>query len=486
MGCTESKPQVAEKSCADSSATVELAAQQLNAPVAGAMTRDHIAVPVSGEFASVSNSSRDTFTAKEADKENNRQNVNGNSDEVASNSHEIFHSSSVITKATFINRATNDASNDAIAAELNSYYQMQYISLPKKNSIAVLPFLQFLATKPVTALLGNKATDEMSLYDIHHEYVCEEEFITKEKFVELMEMIETIHRQNFGKFSVTMEDIEKATDIVGYGSDEQDEVEIPPTYVTSDESTPPASPIASEKQHSIGQSLSDAVIAKPPVNGKVPRKRLVPKFEAVDGNFDIADIEYISSPRSESSQLDTVSNNGSIIEPVGSNVYPPRVIIDLSGAKLQATPKVLPRPVVNFVDSPLSPSQKKGFMAKQNLDGRLSRSRSARQFFVLDNGTLSYIDSKSKTPPFSIDNRNLFLGGTTARALDDATIELVRGPDVNGEIIYLAVKDSTERDVWLQALNEHIKFCNEAGMACPTVTHHAALMCSELDTTPMM
>jgi hypothetical protein len=50
-------------------------------------------------------------------------------------------------------------------------------------------------------------------------------------------------------------------------------------------------------------------------------------------------------------------------------------------------------------------------MKKKSSINASSSSSKSRQFFSLDNGVLSYIDSTSKTPPFSIDNRGLNLNG---------------------------------------------------------------------------
>ena len=102
------------------------------------------------------------------------------------------------------------------------------------------------------------------------------------------------------------------------------------------------------------------------------------------------------------------------------------------------------------------------------------------RFFLLDKGSLSYMDSTSKKPPFSLSNRELSLCGMQLRADNERnTIELstsCQSGQSCGEVVVLGVKTSSELDDWIEALQNHIHYSETISA---TETHRAAVICSE-------
>jgi len=102
------------------------------------------------------------------------------------------------------------------------------------------------------------------------------------------------------------------------------------------------------------------------------------------------------------------------------------------------------------------------------------------RFFLLDKGSLSYMDSTSKKPPFSLSNRELSLFGMQLRADNERnTIELstsCQSGQSCGEVVVLGVKTSSELDDWIEALQDHIHYSETISA---TETHRAAVICSE-------
>jgi hypothetical protein len=98
-------------------------------------------------------------------------------------------------------------------------------------------------------------------------------------------------------------------------------------------------------------------------------------------------------------------------------------------------------------------------------------SASQSRFFVLENGCLSYMDSTSKKPPFSLNHRNINLAGVDIRVTENI-IELtpLRGmgqqggseKDDAGEIVVLELKSAAECAEWMWAIQEHLEFSKSA------------------------
>lgn len=111
-----------------------------------------------------------------------------------------------------------------------------------------------------------------------------------------------------------------------------------------------------------------------------------------------------------------------------------------------------------------------------------SRPSPNSRFFLLDKGSLSYMESTSKKPPFSLSNRELSLCGMQLRADNERnTIELsnTMGCQSSGEVVVLGVKTSSELDDWIEALQDHIHYSETISA---TETQHraaAAVICSE-------
>ena len=132
----------------------------------------------------------------------------------------------------------------------------------------------------------------------------------------------------------------------------------------------------------------------------------------------------------------------------------------------------------------LSPSAKKGFMVKQEEKGDGSPAAAkANRFFTLNDGSLTYYDSTTKTPPFSLDRRTIALSGMSVTVVGDNVLQLRRGDltcpqhvspggspssistgifspsrDSSREVLSLMIKSSLERDDWIRALQAHIDF----------------------------
>jgi hypothetical protein len=109
-----------------------------------------------------------------------------------------------------------------------------------------------------------------------------------------------------------------------------------------------------------------------------------------------------------------------------------------------------------------------------------SRPSPNSRFFLLDKGSLSYMDSTSKKPPFSLSNRELSLCGMQLRADNERnTIELstsCQSGQSSGEVVVLGVKTSSELDDWIEALQDHIHYSETISA---TETHRSAVICSE-------
>ena len=109
-----------------------------------------------------------------------------------------------------------------------------------------------------------------------------------------------------------------------------------------------------------------------------------------------------------------------------------------------------------------------------------SRPSPNSRFFLLDKGSLSYMESTSKKPPFSLSNRELSLCGMQLRADNERnTIELsasCQSGQSSGEVVVLGVKTSSELDDWIEALQDHIHYSETISA---TETHRAAVIYSE-------
>ena len=115
-------------------------------------------------------------------------------------------------------------------------------------------------------------------------------------------------------------------------------------------------------------------------------------------------------------------------------------------------------------------SMKKGFIVKKD-EGDLKASR----FFTLNDGNLTYYDSASKTPPFSLDRRTIALSGVSVSRVGESTLQLCRGDAAtespshsrpssgtmtpsSREVLSLEIKNAQDREAWLSAIQEHIDF----------------------------
>lgn len=117
------------------------------------------------------------------------------------------------------------------------------------------------------------------------------------------------------------------------------------------------------------------------------------------------------------------------------------------------------------------PPQKKGFMLtrRESFNHRDSTEQGQSRFFNLDAGLLSYMDSTSRKPPFSMTHREIALKGVEVRA-NKNTIELIpfaantgnteqdEEVDSAREIVVLELKNEKECEVWMEAIREHMKF----------------------------
>lgn len=107
-----------------------------------------------------------------------------------------------------------------------------------------------------------------------------------------------------------------------------------------------------------------------------------------------------------------------------------------------------------------TPPPKRGFLVHTK-SGRMQVSedtalrRATSKFFTLDKGILSYMDSTSKTPPISLDNREVLLRNAQV-IVRGSTLDICTEQD--GDIISLEVKSFQERDDWVDAINQHIEF----------------------------
>lgn len=123
-----------------------------------------------------------------------------------------------------------------------------------------------------------------------------------------------------------------------------------------------------------------------------------------------------------------------------------------------------------FQSPPSRPlSVKKGFMLKKDGHADSPTSRTSR-FFTLNDGTLTYYDSASKSPPFSIDRKSINLSGMNVTVVGDNILQLQRdfaaesaesshhSQHNNREVLSLQIKSITERDDWIAAIQEHIDF----------------------------
>lgn len=113
------------------------------------------------------------------------------------------------------------------------------------------------------------------------------------------------------------------------------------------------------------------------------------------------------------------------------------------------------------------PPQKKGFMVtrreRESLGSRDSSEQGQSRFFCLDNGKLSFMDSTSRKPPFSMTHREIALKGVDVQVKGTA-IELTPLASVSGsgdeeekEIVILELKTEKECEVWMEAIREHMK-----------------------------
>eukprot|EP01038_Epipyxis_sp_PR26KG_P014744 gene14744-19818_t len=118
--------------------------------------------------------------------------------------------------------------------------------------------------------------------------------------------------------------------------------------------------------------------------------------------------------------------------------------------------------------------------SNKKLTPNSTTSSASKQFFTLNNGVLSYIDSTSITPPFSIDQKELNLKGLSVDIHDDTLhlFEVNNSPfitednndDDNNDIDYnrrsisgdnrlsLVIKNEKEREEWAKAIKEHIQY----------------------------
>ena len=117
------------------------------------------------------------------------------------------------------------------------------------------------------------------------------------------------------------------------------------------------------------------------------------------------------------------------------------------------------------------PAQKKGFMiAKcESFDKAEVISTPQSRFFVLDNGCLSYMDSTSKKPPFSMSHKRIRLTGVDIKVLNNS-IELIplrennnntsekSEKDDGNEIVVLELKSKEECEEWMRAIQEHLEY----------------------------
>lgn len=121
-----------------------------------------------------------------------------------------------------------------------------------------------------------------------------------------------------------------------------------------------------------------------------------------------------------------------------------------------------------------SPRQKKGFMVtkRESFDKSEVLSTAESRFFTLDNGCLSYMDSTSKKPPFSMSHREIKLTGVDI-SVHKNVIELAPRRGVGsekddgsvgsestngGEIVLLELKTEKECAEWMRAIQEHLAF----------------------------
>jgi len=136
-----------------------------------------------------------------------------------------------------------------------------------------------------------------------------------------------------------------------------------------------------------------------------------------------------------------------------------------------ATPTTVADASVTEVEAREAPPQKKGFMLtrRESFNHRDSTEQGQSRFFNLDAGLLSYMDSTSRKPPFSMTHREIALKGVEVCAKKNI-IELIpfaantgnteqdEEVDSAREIVILELKNEKECEVWMDAIREHMQF----------------------------
>ncbi len=138
-----------------------------------------------------------------------------------------------------------------------------------------------------------------------------------------------------------------------------------------------------------------------------------------------------------------------------------------------ATPtSVINAPVVAVeVEAREAPPQKKGFMLtrRESFNPRDGTEQGQSRFFNLDAGLLSYMDSTSRKPPFSMTHREIALKGVDVRAnkniiklipfaANTGNTEQDEEVDSAREIVILELKNEKECEIWMDAIREHMNF----------------------------
>lgn len=359
-------------------------------------------------------------------------------------------------------------SKDQLQEISNQNAQTTSTSLSNFENDLMLDFETFLLFPEVQAVLEEKSVQKPLLLELFN--IVDKDmdgYVNDLERADLLELIDLSYGNKSKANSPKGEG--KASKPVPNATDDSVNAEPtaaaagPPAATSTVEESPPAPAALLNSEPSVSASTSTKSLASasadsaptadqspqpsPALGAAVPqRTRSKPKVIRF-----IAPVDTTTMPASAEADTARLS-----VRSVGSFAT-----VETAGTSEASTPKNL-----NEADLRDLPPQKKGFMVskRENTSRTEVLSQAKSRFFVLECGVLSYMDSSSKKPPFSINQREIVLRDANIQ-VTFKTIEIspsasngASEKDDANEVTVLELKSEEECQDWLAALREHMQF----------------------------
>jgi hypothetical protein len=344
--------------------------------------------------------------------------------------------------------ATVEEPQPTHSTEIDPLLQEHNAPPKQQDDDLLLDFETFLLFPDVQAVLNAGTVEKYTLLDLFKIVDKNNDgFVNDQEREDLLELISLSYGKKSPRHSTNVENGEP------FATSEA------PSFSAAGDQTSSAPPVEPAVEESEGSRI-DALPAPPATEAAADSMKPAGPNKGKDGRAKPKIIKFIAP------QL--VDSNHSTPRPA-ADALPPKPVVPAE--RVRSLESSSGKGLQDGEISPgrETPRQKKGFMVtkRESFDKTEVICSAETRFFTLENGCLSYMDSTSKKPPFSMSHRVIELTGVDI-SVSKNVIELAprRRPlsqsgsdkDDPGEIVLLELKTEQECAEWMKAIQEHLEF----------------------------